>query len=86
MNSYYIYDTKNGYFNAAALFGKKGKKYLGGRDSFIVLVPCCFPPFLGPFFQKGRRRWCALFLKKSPKRAISTNGFIPSGETYQWFL
>ena len=65
---------------------KKGKKYLGGRDSFIVLVPCCFSPFLGPFFQKGRRRFCALFLKKSPKRAISTNGFIPSGETYQWFL
>jgi hypothetical protein len=26
MNSYYIYDTKNGYFNAAALFGKKGPK------------------------------------------------------------
>uniref|UniRef100_A0A6C0DEE6 Uncharacterized protein n=1 Tax=viral metagenome TaxID=1070528 RepID=A0A6C0DEE6_9ZZZZ len=26
MNSYYIYDTKNGYFNAVALFGKKGPK------------------------------------------------------------
>jgi hypothetical protein len=63
MNSYYIYDTKNGYFNAVALFGKKGpkreqkgskkgKKYLGGCDIFIVLVPCCFSSLFGPFFPK----------------------------------